>query len=92
METLRYRFTGHALDQMQERGITNRDVTLTVEAGTLVRVSADRAIRRRVFTEGYSWLSRDYPHKEVTVVYTLEKGIIIVITTLARYGRWEGAR
>ena len=88
---MNYRFTSHALDQMQERGITEGEVALTVEAGLLVEVSGNRAIHQRIFTQGYRWFGRDYHHKEVTVVYTLEGGVIIVITVIGRYGRWEGA-
>ena len=91
METSRYRFTGHALEQMQERGIADFEVILTIEEGVQITVRGNRYGRRRVFTEGYSWLSRDYPHKEVTVVYAVEWDNIIVITTTARYGRWEDA-
>ena len=91
MGRLNYKFTRHALDQLQERGITEREVRDTVEAGLLVEVSENRAIRRRIFTQGYSWVGRNYSHKEVTVVYALEEGFIIVITVIARYGRWEGA-
>lgn len=76
---------------MQERGITEQEVTFTVEAGTLMDVSRSRTVRRRVFTEGYSRGGRTYPHKEVTSVSTLEMGFNVVITVIARYGRWEGA-
>jgi len=91
LATLNYKFTSHALDQMQERGVSEDEVALAVEHGVLVEVSGNRALRRRVLTQGYQWLGRGYQHKEVTVVYTLEEGFIIVITVLARYGRWEGA-
>ena len=90
MGTLNYRFTRHALDQLQERGINEREVRDTAEAGLLVEVSENRAIRRRIFTQGYSRIGRNYSHKEVTVVYALEEGFIIVITVISRYGRWEG--
>ena len=70
--------------------MTEDEVTQTVERGVLLEVNGDRAIRRRVFTRGYSWLGQDYPHKEVTVVYTLEASFIIVITALARYGPLGG--
>ena len=76
---------------MQERGITEHEVTLTVEAGRPAQARGSYFGRQRVFTEGYSWLGRDYPHKELRVVYALEGDSIIVITTIARYGRWEGA-
>jgi len=87
---LSYKYTPHAKEQMQERGITEGEVAQTVEAGILVGISGTRSIRRRVFTEGYHWLERDYPHKEVQVVYTVEESQIVVITAIARYGRWDG--
>ena len=88
---MRYKFTGHAIDQMQERGVSENEVTQTIEAGRPALVRGSRSGRQRVFTEGYSWLGRDYPHKEVRAVYALEGDSLIVITIIARYGRWEGA-
>ena len=92
MGTSGYRFTTHTIDQMKERGIADREIILTVETGDLTGVSGDRIIRQRVFTEGYNWLGRDYPHKEVRVVYVVEEDFVIVITVIARYGWWEDAQ
>ena len=55
---------------MRERGIEEHEVRLTVETGVLRRISNDRAVRERVFTQGYNWGGQEYPQKEVTVVYT----------------------
>ncbi len=76
---------------MRERGIEEQEVRLTVETGVLAQVSEDRAVRERVFALGYYWGGQEYPHKEVTVVYTIEDSNIVVITTIARYGMFSGA-
>jgi hypothetical protein len=70
MSCFPYIFTDHVADQMRERGIEEHEVRLTVETGVLRRISNDRAVRERVFTQGYNWGGQEYPQKEVTVVYT----------------------
>lgn len=86
-----YVYTLHVRIQMLERGITDAEVKDTVEAGTVISTRGGRLIRRKVFTQGYRWSERAYPHKEVSVVYVTEGDEIIVSTVIARYGRWEGA-
>lgn len=90
MRTFSYVLTVHVVHQMRERGIEEREVRLTVETGVLAQVSGDRAVREQVFTLGYYWGGREHPHKEVTVVYTIEDGNIVVITAIARYGMFPG--
>ena len=90
MRTFSYLFTTHVVDQMRERGIEEQEVRLTVETGVLRQVSDNRAVRGRVFTLGYNLGGQEYPHKEVTVVYTIEDSNIVVITAIARYGMFPG--
>ena len=90
MRKFSYVFTTHVVDQMRERGIEEQEVRLTVETGVLTQLSDNRALRRRVFTLGYSSGGHEYPHKEVTVIYTIEDSNIIVITAIARYGMFPG--
>ena len=49
----------------------------------------NRYVRRRVFTEGYEWYGREYPHKEITAVYVVEGHRTVILTAIARYGRFE---
>ncbi len=42
-----------------------------------------------MFTAGYEREGKKFPHKEITVVYVEEGDDTIVITAIARYGRWE---
>ena len=76
---------------MRLRGIEESEIITTVEVGDLIDIVGNRFIRRRVFTEGYRWYEREYFHKEVTVVYVIEAQRTVVLTAIARYGRWEGA-
>ena len=73
---------------MRERGILEGEVTQTIESGQLVEVRQGRHVRRQVFKATYLWHGKQYPHKEVTVVYVEETGRTTVLTSIARYGRW----
>ena len=83
------RFTLHAREQMDERGILEDEIAQTIETGELVGVRERRQVRRQVFTSGYEREGRLYPHKEVTVIYVEENGVQVVLTSIARYGMWE---
>jgi len=84
-------YTNHVMLKMRQRGIVEAEVEQTIETGTLVDQSGTLYIRRRVFTGGYRWYERDYPQKEVTVVYVIENDSITALTAIARYGRFEEA-
>jgi len=84
-------YTSHARTKMTERGVREEEVVETVRAGALLRVRGNRIGRRRVFAVGYQWEGRDYLHKEVAVIYTEEGEQQVIVTVLARYGRWEEA-
>ena len=87
-------FTAHAREKMLERGILESEVVQAVHQGSSVGVqerSGNREIRRWVFRAGYEREGRVYPHKEVTVVYVVEGDAVIVLTSIARYGKWETA-
>ncbi len=77
---------------MFERGVNEEEVDEAIQEGILLTVRGNRRGRRKVFAVGYQWESRDYPHKEVTVIYTEEGEQQLVITVIARYGRWEEAQ
>ena len=74
---------------MEVRGITSEEVEEAVETGSVVELVGNRVIHRKVFTDGYRWKLREYPHKEVTVVFVIESDQIVIITAIARYGFWE---
>ena len=84
-----YNFTLHVIVNMGLRGIEEHEVIDTVEAGDPVDTVGNRYIRRRVFTEGYQWYGRQYPHKEITAVYVVEGHRTVILTAIARYGRFE---
>ena len=84
--------TRHARAKMAERGIRESEALDTLELGEFVEARGARMARRRVFTAGYQWEGRSYPHKEVSVVYVEEQDAVVVLTCVARYGRWETKR
>ena len=75
---------------MEERGVTEEEVRQTVLRGEPAEAREPRHGRQVIFTEGYSWLGRYYPHKMVRVIFIEERGRFIVVTAYAYYGRWEG--
>ncbi len=83
------RLTGHAQQKMAEREIDETEVIQTIATGELVETTGSRLIKRLLFARGYHVEERFYPHKEVTVVYVEEAPDTVVITAIARYGRWE---
>ena len=84
-----YEFTLHARRRRKEQEATPEEIAETVENGSLVRVRENKASRSRVFREGYTSSHIDYDEKELAVVYAIEKGSVIVITLVTRYGQFE---
>ncbi len=82
-------YTSHARSKMQERGVSEEEVIATVREGASATLEDNRLLRRKVFTMGYQRRGRSYSHKEVTVIYTEEGEHQVIVTVLARYGRWE---
>ena len=83
-------YDNHARMQMSVRGATEEEVVDALRTGVLTPGRFGRLIRVKVFTAGYRWHGREYPHKEVQVVYAQREGAGIVITVKTRYGMWEG--
>lgn len=83
------RFSPHALESMRERGVTQEEVETTLLEGEIAEARAPRQARARVFTQGYVWEHRRYPHKRVRVIYAEVREDTVVVTVYGYYGRWE---
>ena len=85
-------FPLHAREQMEERSVTQSEVRQVIERGRATDARAPRLTREMVFTEGYRWKERSYPHKSVKVIYASDRNVIVVVTVYVLYGRWETDR
>ena len=85
------RLTRHAQERMRQRGVTDEEVRQVLLHGRQVGARGPRRARELVFTQGYWWQGRRYPHKLVRVVYAMEDGTPVVVTVYAHYGRWRTA-
>ena len=82
-------FKQHVLEQMEERSVAKEEVLRVIEHGEPSDAREPRYGRAMVFTEGYHWKGRYYPHKRVRVILAREPGKVVVVTVYSYYGRWE---
>ena len=82
-------YTRHARIQMDKRGVSEDEVADALAGGYDVNVRYPRKGRRKVFTSGCFMEGRSYPHMELTVIYAEEGDSFVIVTVIARYGRWE---
>ena len=74
---------------MDERGATEDEVRQVMLHGTEAEARLPRRGRRMLFTDGYVWKGRTYPHKLVRVIYADEPEQFTIVTVYVYYGRWE---
>ena len=86
---INYELTLHARLRRKEQEATPREIAETVENGSLIGVRDNKGSRRRVFREGYTSNDIVYDEKELTVVYAIEQGSVIVVTLVTRYGQFQ---
>ena len=86
---INYEFTLHSRQRRKQQEATPQEIAETVENGSLTGVRENKGSRWRVFREGYTSNHIDYDEKELTVVYAIEKGSVIVVTLVTRYGQFE---
>ena len=82
-------YTRHARTKMADRGVSEGEVAEALANGQGVDVRYPRKGRRKVFTSGFIIEDRQYPHMELTVIYAEENDMLVIVTVIARYGRWE---
>ena len=88
-QDIAYEYTLHIKRRQRQQRAELEEIALTVEEGTLIGVRDNKGSRRRVFRAGYTKDGRDYSEKELTIVYTFEKGSVVVVTMVTRYGQFE---
>lgn len=86
---INYEYTLHAKRGQKNQAADPTEVALTVERGELIGVRDNKGSRKRVFRAGYNQDGKDYLEKELAVVYTFEKGSVVIITMVTRYGQFE---
>lgn len=86
---INYEYTLHAKRGQKKQAADPTEVALTVERGELIGVRDNKGSRKRVFRTGYNQDGKDYLEKELAVVYTFEKGSVVIITMVTRYDQYE---
>lgn len=79
----------HANDTMKELQVSEREVEETLATGSITPAKLGRLMATKVFTDGYMWRMRYYPHREINVVHVVEPRGITAITIIVRYGIWR---
>ena len=86
---LEIRVDQHTLDNLEERGTSEEEVRLVIRTGTVTPARFGRWMAKRVLTEGYEHNGTRYRHKEISVVYAIDRGMVVTVTVKTRFGFWE---
>lgn len=78
-------FSQHALDQLADRGTTQREVEETIQTGEPVPVKKGRCGYRKNFRYEAVWKGRYYETKQVLAVVAEESQRLIVVTVYVFY-------
>lgn len=84
-----YEYTLHARRRGREQAASLAEVSTTVEEGTLIEVRQNKGSRIHTFREGYTQDGKDYAEKELKVIYAMERGKVVVVTLVTRFGQFE---
>ncbi len=77
--------------RMEERGVTLEEIKITLEKGFNASNAKPGTYGKTfVFSYNKRWCNKFFPEKEVTVYYKVIDGEIIVLTVIARYGKFSG--
>jgi hypothetical protein len=79
------RFHPHALERMAQRGATEQEVTVAVEAGERFDAKFDRAGFRRNFAFEKRWQGKHYETKQVEAYAVRQDEDWLVISVITRY-------
>ncbi len=77
--------TYHALARLQERGGTEQEIRLTVEAGERFEAKYGRVGFRRNFSFDGQWQGKRYANKQIEVYAVKENADWLVITVIIKY-------
>ncbi len=79
------RFHPHALERMAQRGATEQEVIVAVEAGERFNAKFDRAGYRRNFPFEKRWRGKRYETKQVEAYAVQQNDDWLVISVITRY-------
>jgi hypothetical protein len=74
---------------MPARGISEEEIVDVLRSGTPAPASHGRLAKEKIYPFGTAWRGRIYPQKKVRVVYVVEEGLMVTVTAISYYGRWE---
>ncbi|MFQ5903968.1 MAG: hypothetical protein ACE5JO_09780 [Candidatus Binatia bacterium] len=74
---------------MVERGVSEEEMTITLEEQNFVAGHSGRKVKEKVFSYDKTWLGERYPEKKVKVIYVEEDNSLVVLTVIASYGKWS---
>lgn len=76
----------YALLRANERGATEIEIRDVLETGTPLIVKNDRLGKEKVFQFEEVLNGKYFKQKKISVIYTIENSIVIVITVIVKYG------
>lgn len=79
------KFHPHALERMQERGASRKEVKATIEEGVQYAANFNRVGFQRNFTFEGNWQNKFYRFKQVDVIAVNETTQWMVITVIVKY-------
>ena len=85
----RVHYSLHAADNLKKLEVSEQEVEETLATGFISPAKLGRLMATKVFTEGYMWRMRYYPHREINVVHVVEPRGVTAITIIVRYGFWR---
>ncbi len=79
------RINPHAIERMQERGATEKEIKETIKDGEMFPSKFNRIGYRRNFVYNNFWEKKKYSTKQIEAYTVKEENTFIVITVLVKY-------
>lgn len=80
------RIGSHALLRAEERGATEEEIQEVLETGKPLVAKSNRLGKEKIFQFEQVLNGKYFQQKKVSVIYTIENSIVIVITVIVKYG------
>jgi hypothetical protein len=78
-------FSEHALSRLPQRGVTRREVEITINTGERLSAKRGRIAFRKNFSFASKWKNRYHEIKQVTAIVIEEGDTLVVVTIYAFY-------
>jgi hypothetical protein len=75
----------HALERMEERGVTKDEIYEAIETGIALPAKQGRTCYSKTFPYGCAWHDRYFGNKLVKIYGVTEGSDIIVVTVIVKY-------